>query len=169
MTTSYGNPIAPPREGLVEVRPTFRERSQQRGRTLAPERPHWVDLGFSAALVAIALVGFRTGFFGWEWTVAAAGGVVLGLVTAHVTSAFRLPAVVTLLGLAAAYFLLGGPLAVRGDLVAGFIPSGQTLHDLAHTLVHGWKRLLTMLPPVDAVGPLLALPLIVGLVGAAVT
>ena len=169
MSASYGNPIAPPREGMVEVRPTFRERTQQRGRALVPERPDWVDLGFSLALVAVALVGFRTGFFGWEWTVAAAGGVVLGLVTAHVTSAFRLPAVVTLMGLAAAYFLLGGPLAVRGDLVAGFIPSGQTFHDLAHTLVHGWKRLVTMLPPVDAVGPLLALPFIVGLVGAAVT
>ncbi len=84
-------------------------------------------------------------------------------------TSFRLPAVVTLVGVAAAYFLLGGPLAVRGDLVAGVIPSGQTFRDLAHTLVHGWKRLLTMLPPVDAIGPLLALPLIVGLVGAAVT
>ena len=135
----------------------------------SPNGPTGSTCGFSLALVAVALVGFRTGFFGWEWTVAAGGGVVLGLVTAHVTSAFRLPAVVTLMGLAAAYFLLGGPLAVRGDLVAGFLPSGQTFHDLAHTLVHGWKRLVTMLPPVDAVGPLLALPFIVGLVGAAVT
>ena len=35
--------------------------------------------------------------------------------------------------------------------------------------MHGWKRLLTLLPPVDATVTLLALPLIVGLVAAAVT
>ena len=169
MNASFGNPLAPPRPGMVQEQPSFRERAQQGARALLPERHDWVDLGFAAVLVAIALVGFRTGYSGWEWIVAAAGGLVLGLAIAHVVTSFRLPAVTTLVGVAAAYFLLGGPLAVRGDLVAGVIPSGQTFRDLAHTLVHGWKRLLTMLPPVDAVGPLLALPLIVGLVGAAVT
>ena len=169
MSTSHGNPIAPPREGLVQSGPGLRERAGRGAASLRPHRSDLVDLAFSAALVAVALGGFRTSFFGWTWTVAAAGGLVLGLLVAHVTTAFRLPAVVTLLGVAAAYFLLGGPLAVRGDLVAGAIPTGRTFADLAHTLVHGWKRLVTMLPPVDGTGDLLALPLVLGLVGAAVT
>ncbi|SES28389.1 Transglutaminase-like superfamily protein [Pedococcus cremeus] len=163
------DPIAPPREGLVQAQPTLRERAGRGAARLRPGRGDGVDLAFSAALVAVALVGFRTSFFGWTWVVAAAGGLVLGLLVAHVVTSFRLPAVVTLLGVAAAYFLFGGPLAVRGDLVAGVIPTGRTFADLANALVHGWKRLVTMLPPVDAIGALHALPLALGLVGAAVT
>jgi hypothetical protein len=136
---------------------------------LVPSREDLVDLGFTALLVGLALWGFRTVFFGWEWVLSAAGGLVLGLLVAHLVTAFRLPAVVTMLGLAAAYFVFGGPLAVRDHLVAGVFPSGRTVTDLASTAVHGWKRLLTLLPPVDATVTLLALPLIVGLVAAAVT
>ena len=86
---------------------------------------------------------------------------------AHVVTAFRLPAVVT-------------PARCRRGLLpasAGRSPSASTSSPGSsprarpsatspHTAVHGWKRLLTLLPPVDAMGPLLALPLIVGLVGA---
>jgi hypothetical protein len=154
---------------MVTSEPSLRDRIGRGRQALVPQRPVWVDLAFSAALVAVALVGFRTSYFGWGWAVAAAGGLVLGLLVAHVVTAFRLPAVVTLLGVAAAYFVLGGPLAVRDDLVAGVVPTGATFADLGHTLVHGWKRLVTMLPPVDGAGTLLALPFLVGLVGAAVT
>src|SRR5690349_3760003 len=117
---------------------------------LVPSREDLVDLGFTALLVGLALWGFRTVFFGWEWALAAVGGLVLGLLVAHLVTAFRLPAVVTMLGLAAAYLAFGGPLAVRDHHVAGVFPSGRTVTDLASTAVHGWKRLLTLLPPVDA-------------------
>ena len=102
MNASFGNPLAPPRPGMVQEQPSFRERAQQGARALLPERHDWVDLGFAAVLVAIALVGFRTGYFGWEWIVAAAGGLVLGLAIAHVVTSFRLPAVTTLVGVAPA-------------------------------------------------------------------
>jgi hypothetical protein len=164
-----GSPLPAPREGLLRVQPTARERVQERRRALAFDRTTLVDLGFSAALVALALVGFRTAFFGWGWILAAVGGLLLGLGVAHVVAAFRLPAVAALLGVVVAYFVLGGPLAVRQDLLAGVIPSGTTFGDLARTSVHGWKRLLTLLPPVDAVGELMALPFLVGLVGATTT
>ncbi|SDP53119.1 Transglutaminase-like superfamily protein [Pedococcus dokdonensis] len=136
---------------------------------LVPGRDDLVDLAFTTLLVALALFGFRTVFFGWEWILAGAGGLVLGLLVAHLVTAYRLPSVVTMLGLAAAYLLFGGPLAVNDHLVAGVFPSGRTIQDLLQAAVHGWKRLLTLLPPVDATVTLLALPLIVGLVAAAVT
>ena len=60
-------------------------------------------------------------------------------------------------------------MAVRGDLIAGFIPSLQTFADLAVTPVTGWKEWLTLLPPVDARGPLVALPWVTGLLGSAAT
>src|SRR5690349_21783097 len=154
---------------MLPTERTRAERAASLRTRLLPSREDLVDLAFTALLVGLALWGFRTVFFGWEWLVAAVGGLVLGLVIAHLVTAFRLPSVVTMLGLAAAYFLLGGPLAVRDHLVAGVFPSGRTFRDLAATAVHGWKRLLTLLPPVDATVTLLALPLIVGLVAAAVT
>lgn len=134
-----------------------------------PSRDVLVDLAFAVALVAIALVGFRTGFIGWEWMVAAAVGVTLGTLVAHVAVARSWPLLATVLVLTVIHFVLGGPVAVRGDLIAGLIPSLQTLVDLAVTPVTGWKEWLTLLPPVDARGPLVALPWLTGLVGSATT
>ncbi|KGN40728.1 hypothetical protein N801_12600 [Knoellia aerolata DSM 18566] len=132
-----------------------------------PSRPALVDLAFALVLVAIALVGFRTGFIGWEWVLAAGAGVVLGAAVAHVATVRTWSLLLTTLVLLATHFLLGGPLAVRGDLVAGVIPSLQTLTDLAVAPVTGWKEWLTLLPPVDARGPLVALPWVTGLLGSA--
>jgi hypothetical protein len=134
-----------------------------------PSRDALVDLAFALTLVTIALVGFRTGFLGWQWVVAAAVGVVLGTVLAHIAVVRSWPLVLTALVLVAVHFVLGGPVAVRGDLVAGVLPSPATLRDLAVTPVTGWKEWLTLLPPVDARGPLVALPWLTGLIGSALT
>ena len=163
------SPLAPPRESMLPTERTRADRAASLRSRLAPSREDLVDLGFTALLVGLSLWGFRTVFFGVEWMLAAVAGLVLGLLVAHLVTAFRLPSVVTMLGLAAAYLVLGGPLAVRDHLVAGVFPTGRTIDDLASTAVLGWKRLLTLLPPVDATVTLLALPLIVGLVAAAAT
>ncbi|MEO5608449.1 MAG: transglutaminase-like domain-containing protein [Ornithinibacter sp.] len=134
-----------------------------------PSRDALVDAAFSAALVVIALVGLRTGFLGGAWILAAGVGLGLGLVIAHLATAYRWFALVTFLVLVATYFALGGPVAVRGDLLLGVIPTGQTFLDLATWSVTGWKRWLTLLPPVDARGPVLALPWLAGLLGGALT
>lgn len=134
-----------------------------------PSRAALVDLAFALVLVTIALVGFRTGFIGWEWVLAAGVGVVLGTLVAHVATVRTWPLLLTALVLVAIHFVLGGPVAVRGDLIGGVIPSLQTLSDLATAPVTGWKEWLTLLPPVDARGPLVALPWVTGLVGSATT
>ncbi|WP_404386210.1 transglutaminase-like domain-containing protein [Knoellia locipacati] len=134
-----------------------------------PSREALVDLAFALVLVAIALVGFRTGFIGWEWILAATVGVVLGILVTQVALTRAWPLLATVLALVAVHFVLGGPVAVRGDLIAGFVPSLQTLTDLAVTPVTGWKEWLTLLPPVDARGPLVALPWLTGLFGSAAT
>ena len=135
---------------------------------IVPDREGWLDLTFTAVLVALALVGFHTGYYGGAWMVAAGAGLLLGLCVGWVSVAYRWAAVSTLAALAGAYFLFGGPFAVREDLVGGVIPTPTTLLDLATTVTEGWKRWLTMLPPVDAAGPLLALPFLFALIGAAV-
>jgi hypothetical protein len=138
-------------------------------RRLVPVRDALVDAAFAAVLVTVALVGLRTGFLGPQWMVAAGTGLVLGLVVAYLAGVYAWLAATTLVVLAAVYFLLGGPVAVRTDLVGGVLPTGQTLSDLATWAVLGWKRWLTLLPPVDARGPVLALPWLAGLLGGAVT
>ena len=140
-----------------------------RWRRAVPTRDAWVDAAFAGALVAIALLGLRTGFLGPQWVVAAGVGLVLGLVIGHLAGVFQWLAVTALGVLAVTYLLLGGPVAVRTDLVAGVLPTGRTVGDLATWAVLGWKRWLTLLPPVDARGPVLALPWLAGLLGGAVT
>lgn len=162
----------------VDATVSRRARAQQREARSSADRPSLfgmpsrdvlVDLTFALALVTLALVGFRTGFIGWEWVVAAAVGVVLGTLVAHVASIRSWPIVLTALVLVAVHFVLGGPVAVRGDLIGGVLPSLETFKDLAVTPVTGWKEWLTLLPPVDARGPLVALPWLTGLFGSALT
>ena len=123
------------------------------GATACSGRPAttWSTPRFTAVLVGVALWGFRTDFFGCRWILAAVGGLLLGLLVTHVVTAFRLPSVVTLLGRRR-----GLPPARRAARGArrprrrGASRRGQTFRDLADTAVHGWKRLVTLLPPVDA-------------------
>ena len=159
---------APPPSALVQP-PSARERLGTQLAKLRPTVPQLVDAGFTVVLVGIALVGFRTTFFGLGWLWVGLAGLLVGLHVSHVGAAFRALGVVTLLGAAAAYLLLGGPIAVREDLIAGFLPSGSTFSTLVHMAVPGWKELLTALPPVDSEGPYMALPFLFGLVGAALT
>jgi hypothetical protein len=140
-----------------------------RWRRLVPTRDALVDAAFAAVLVTIGLVGLRTGFLGPQWMAAAGVGLLLGLVIGYLAGVLEWLAVTSLVVLVAVYFLLGGPVAVRTHLVGGVLPTGQTFADLAEWAVLGWKRWLTLLPPVDARGPVLALPWLAGLLGGAVT
>lgn len=167
--TRTGGLIGAPKPGMIKEQLTAK---QKVGRTLArmrPTRAHWLDTAFTIALVGCILVGLRTVLFGWEWWQAAAVGVLLGLVVGHVQGTYRWPLVaITVLG-AVLYLLLGGPLAVRDDLKWGFLPTGQTFKDLLAGPTTGWMDLLTLVPPVDARGRYLAVPLFLALVGTATT
>ncbi|MEO7448809.1 MAG: transglutaminaseTgpA domain-containing protein, partial [Humibacillus sp.] len=165
---STGAIPAPPPSVLLTP-PSARDRMLGQLARLRPARSHLVDAAFTVVLVGLALVGFRTTFFGLGWLWVGLAGLVVGLLLSHVTATYRAPGVLTLLAVAAAYLLLGGPLAVREDLIAGFLPSGTTFATLVHMAVPGWKELLTALTPVDSQGPYMALPFLFGLVGSALT
>ncbi len=162
---STGSIPAPPPSALATP-PSAGERVRAQLVRLRPSTAHLVDAGFTAVLVGLALVGFRTTFFGLGWLWVGVAGLVTGLLLSHATATFRAPGIVTLLAVAAAYLLLGGPIAIREDLVVGSIPSAQTFSTLVHMAVPGWKELLTALPPIDSEGPYMALPFLFALVGA---
>lgn len=133
---------------------------------LIPDRNTWVDAGFLLALALVASLGFSESFNGWSFLVVAMVGWLLGATLAHVATALDKPVVLTAVFTVAAFFLLGGAVALSSDGLSSAVPLPGTLKELADQSVHGWKDLLTTLAPVDG-GPLLTLPYLMGLVGGA--
>lgn len=125
-----------------------------------PRRDDLVDAAFLSALFIVALLGFRTTYTGWGFLLAGGAGLALGVLAGHVASALRRPMIAVAAMTVAVFFLLGGLVAMRGS---GGVPTPATLIGLADLGVHGWKQLLTTLPPVDGAGPLLVIPYILGL------
>ncbi|QNF94248.1 transglutaminase-like domain-containing protein [Janibacter sp. YB324] len=161
--------IGAPKEGMIKPQLTAKEQVRATLGRMRPGPAHWVDTVFTIAVVACGLVGLRTVVFGWEWWRAAAVGVLLGLVLGHIQGTYRWPLVATTALGAAMYFLLGGILAVRDDVKWGVLPTGQTFKDLAAGPISGWMDLLTLVPPVDARGHILAVPLFIALVATTLT
>jgi len=118
-----------------------------RVRALRVSRDELVDLTFTAALAAVAVVGFRTVYGGWGWTLAAGMGLAGGLLVGYVAAATRQRAVVVALLVLAAALLLSGPV-LPDTAVAGVVPTPATLSALVDGGVHGWVELLSVVPPV---------------------
>lgn len=133
--------------------------------SIVPTGRGLVDLLFVLVLGTIAMVGFQDTFHGWTFLLAGLLGLLLGALLAHLAAEFAQPFVVLALFVVVAFFLLGGAVAGPESATAA-LPLPDTLVDLADKSVHGWKELLTTLPPVDG-GPLLALPYLLGLVAGA--
>jgi transglutaminase superfamily protein len=135
---------------------------------LRPGTDELLDGGLLLLTAGLALIGFRTSFSDWGFFGVGLAGAVLGLLVAHLANVLRLPVFLLAIMTAVTFFLLGGIVALRGTPGVSLLPVGQTLRTLATQAVHGWKQLLTTLPPVGSAGPLLVLPYILGLsVGAA--
>ena len=134
---------------------------------LTPSPSRLADAGFVAALSMLALVGFATTFDSWYFLAVAGIGTALGVLVAYFMRAFKLHWTFALLGAVVVYFLFGGPVAVRHDLIGGILPSITTEKSLASLAISGWKELLTTFPPVDGGGEFLALPFLLAVVFAA--
>lgn len=129
--------------------------------------PQVVDGGFLFLTGVVALYGFHGTYHGSAYLIAGIVGLLLGLALAEVARQLRQPLVTLLALVVVAFFLLGGVVALHDLGGSNLLPVPHTLKELADSSVHGWKDLLTTLPPVDS-GPLLALPYLLGLVSGAV-
>ncbi|MFS0853081.1 transglutaminaseTgpA domain-containing protein [Microbacterium sp. 179-I 3D4 NHS] len=140
--------------------------------TAAPALPlrRWIlDLGATAVLVLVALVGFWPTFAGPSFLPAAVGGLLLGLGVAAV-SAWRRWGILIIAGLTiVAYFVFGGALALPHTAIAGVIPSLETLQKLALGPVTAWKQMLTTVAPVAAADDHLLVPFLLALVASVTT
>lgn len=130
---------------------------------LRPDRAALRDMGFLTVLFGLAVIGFHTTYTGWAFLLVGGAGLVLGMVVGHLANAWRQPMITVIFLTVVVFFLLGGAVALREQAAAGVLPTPGTVLGLADVGVHGWKQLLTTLPPVDGSGPLLVIPYILGL------
>lgn len=99
----------------------------------------------------------------WPATV---GGVLIGAAVATV-GAWRRWSAAGVAAVLVATYVLGGGLAAPTLTVLGVLPSPAGLRALAAAPVTAWKEMLTLEPPLGGGGALLAVPYLLGLLGAA--
>ena len=125
------------------------------------------DGAFLFVLGAVAMYGLHNSFSGPGYLVAGLVGLALGMTLALAVKRFEQPPIVLVAAVVVAFFLFGGVVALHNLGGSALLPMPNTLSQLASTVVHGWKDMLTTLPPVDN-GPLLALPYLLGLTAGSV-
>lgn len=126
-------------------------------------RRQLVDLGAMALLLGAGVLSFGPVFDGRVGYVAAGAGVLLGG-GAAVLGAWRGWGFFSVAALVvAAYFLAGGPVALPDTLVAGVLPSAETLNRLLFLGFQSWRDLLTVTPPADAFAGPAVVPFLSGL------
>lgn len=142
-------------------------RTRARFLQLRPGRDDLIDAGALLLLILLALVGFHATFSGWSFLVVGLVGALLGLGIGHLAVVLRQPAISVAVMAIGAFFVLGGAVALRSHAFLGLLPTADTVSALGDQSLHGWKELLTTLPPVDGTGPLLVLPYLLALITAA--
>lgn len=135
----------------------------QRMLLLRPRPSDLVDAAFLVGLILVAFLGFGNTFASSQFLAVGLIAALLGIVTAHLTAALNWHWLISFAGTIVIYFVFGGAVAFRADVVAGCIPSGRTILNLASVAIHGWKALLTTLPPVAGDSQYLSLVWLLGL------
>lgn len=129
--------------------------------------PALVDAFAVLGLVLAAVTAFADTFDGWGFLGVAAVGAAAGIGSAALVIARGWPWWTLPGPMVVAALLLGPPAALR-SAPSGPVPGVGATRALGELLVHGWKDLLTTLPPVDGAGRLSALPFFLALAAGAV-
>ena len=121
------------------------------------------------ALLLPGVVAFQPAFGGLRGYAAAFVGITVGAAIALVAARFRWSTALWFAALLGSYLLIGGPLVLPETMIAGVIPSLETLRRLVLLIFQGWMDLLTVATPAgDLSGPA-AVPLLAGLLFGAAT
>ncbi len=125
-----------------------------------------VDLAAAAALLLVVVVGFGSTFDGPQYLLAGVGAIVVGLAIAWCGKWLRWSILPVAGVTVAAYFLVGGALALPHTAFLGVVPTIETWRQLAVGTVTSFKKLLTTVPPVAASDGHLIVPFLLTLVAA---
>lgn len=128
--------------------------------------PQFVDGVFVFLLGLVSFAGFQRTFSGEGYLFVGLAGLIFGILLAWLAVRLRQPLILLCVLTVVAFFLLGGAMTAPSTMSSA-LPVPDTLNQLANTGIHGWRELVTTLPPIDG-GVLLALPYLLGLVAGAV-
>jgi transglutaminase-like putative cysteine protease len=122
-------------------------------------------LVLGVVLLAVpGIVGFQAAFGAPRALVAGAAGLLLGSAVGWASALRRLSAVTTAALTVVACALAAGPVALPDTTIAGVLPSLETFRELAAGVIRSWRNLLTATAPTGALGNLLLVPYLTGLV-----
>lgn len=116
------------------------------------------------ALLLPGVVAFQPVFGGLTGYLAAFVGITLGAAVAVAGHLLRWRVGFRVLGLVAAYLLVGGPLVLPETTLLGIFPSVETVRRLALLIFQGWSDILTVATPAGDISGPAAAPLLGGLV-----
>jgi len=120
-------------------------------------------------LTTLVLYGFDETFSGREYLATGLTGAGVVVLIAMAVTAARGPRTdLFLLVAATAYVPVGAVTAFR-PFADGRLPTGAELLDVLTSTLTGTEQLLTTIPPLDPVGPLMVLPFALGYLGAGVS
>lgn len=157
---------APPEQDAAQ--PAAPSRRSLRAAALEPRR--WaLDLGASALLLLVPVIGFWPTFASPIVLLPGLGGLALGLGLAALGALRRWGVLLLAAAVVVAYFALGGLFALPHTTIAGFVPTLETLQKLAVGVVTSWKSLLTTVAPVSPEDGHLIVPFLLLLVFATLT
>lgn len=122
-----------------------------------------IDAGFLVAAVAFGLIGFKTTYGDYGFLAGGVLGLLFGVAIAQLSIRLELPSLTAVAAGVVAFFALGGGTVLRSTAIGGIVPTASTLRALADASIHGWRDLLTLLPPVGSSGPLLVIPYLLGM------
>ncbi|SED98855.1 transglutaminase-like domain-containing protein [Ruania alba] len=92
------------------------------------------------------------------------GGLILGAAIAVTGAVFRL-GIITMTSVAVVVFFLCGALAAPGSALLGVLPTPTTWQLMGIGVVTVWKQVLTVTPPLGAIGAVLLLPYLLSFLG----
>jgi hypothetical protein len=127
------------------------------------------DFGLALVGGLCAMSSFGSAYGGHLYLLVGLAGLVIGSGIAYLGTRWRQPVPLIVVEVVAAYFLLGGPLAIRAASSSGTLPGPSSFHQLASMSVTGWADLLSTAPVVGDTGNLLVIPLLCGLIAGAAT
>lgn len=129
---------------------------------LRPTQAQAIDVAVALVVTGLGLAGFATSFHGQSYLIAGLSGAVLGAAVSLISARLK----VSWLGIVATALVVfvvpGASLATRGKALGGVLPTGGAFRGLVDGTVHGWARLLTILPPAGNADNVLAVPYVCG-------
>lgn len=120
-----------------------------------------------AAMTAAAMVPWWPVYESTAFLVAAGVAILAGSAVAVAGAIRSWPSWAVVVGVAAAYLVLGVPVAVPGRAFATVLPTGEGLAELVAGTALSWKQLVTIAVPVGSYQALLVPPFLLGLIASA--